>query len=757
MIHHGGEERRAKSFPSDSEQLIKGRTLIRCRLKEEESTLKFHVGTDVGGTFTDLWVLASDGRTRVFKSPTTGDIITGILGALGLAAEAFDMSIVEFCASIERFGHGSTVGLNALLTGRTAKTAIITTAGFADTLEIARMRRQVAGLNELEVSDYFLRGQWLPLVPRSLIYEVPERIDRRGHIIQPLDEDAARAVVRNIAAEGIEAVAICTLWATQNPVYEQRLQALVKQEMPDAFVSVSHEVSPAVGEYARMSTTAANAALGPVVSRYLERLGGALSASGLPVNILAMTSAGGVVSADSLAELPVAALFSGPAACVIGSQELGQKMGREKVLTIDVGGTSFDVGVIVDGAPLMRSEISLAGADIRFPSIDVSSIGAGGGSIASVHHGTLMVGPQSAGADPGPACYGRGGTRATATDADLVLGVLDARNFAGGRMKLDVEAAAKAITDTVATPLGWNVMEAAWGIREVLDSRMGDLLRRVTIERGYDPRDFTLFANGGSGPSHAWTLCRDLGIDSFIVPATATGQSAYGTGTSDLRHTAERSVYLRFSPRSLPRGEQLQELREAFHTVSKEVLEDLRHEGASDSEHVEHSIAIRYRGQAHHLDVPLPEDDVTETSFSTCLDRFERDYEALFGRGAAFREAGFEVLSVRALGTGRLTLPVTPSGGDALMPIGSRFIVFDNPLQPVETTVYSTEYPASGQSVEGPCVIEFPGQTVVVPPGGFVRSDELGNLHVKLNDVARETRRSNVKAAFSIGVTRAHP
>ncbi len=610
------------------------------------------------------------------------------------------------------------------------------------------MKRQVAGLNELEVSDYFLRGQWAPLVPRSLIYEVPERVDRRGQIIQPLNEDGARAVVQKIAAEGVEAVAICTLWATQNPVHEQRLQELVKQEMTEAFVSVSHEVSPAVGEYARMSTTAANAALGPVVSRYLERLGGALRAAGLSVNILAMTSAGGVVSADSLAELPVAALFSGPAACVIGSQELGQKMGRDKVLTIDVGGTSFDVGAVVDGAPLMRSEISLAGADIRFPSIDVSSIGAGGGSIASVQHGTLIVGPQSAGANPGPACYGRGGTRATATDADLVLGVLDARNFAGGRMKLDIEAATRAISDTVAGPLGLNVMEAAWGIREVLDSRMGDLLRRVTIERGYDPRDFTLFANGGSGPSHAWTLCRDLGIDGFIVPATATGQSAYGTGTSDLRHTAERSVYLRFSPKALPREEQLQELREAFSLVGKEVLEDLRREGVFDSGQVEHSIALRYRGQAHHLDVPFSEEHVTETSFATCLDRFERQYEALFGRGAAFREAGFEVLSVRALGTGKLVLPVTPSGGDPLVVIGSRLVVFDNPLQPLEVRVYSTEYPAAGQSVEGPCVIEFPGQTVVVPPGGIVRSDESGNLHVKLNDVVRETKRSTVKAAF---------
>ncbi len=711
--------------------------------------MKFHIGTDVGGTFTDLWVLASDGRTQVFKAPTTNDIITGILNVIDVAAEAFHMPTRDFCSSIERFGHGSTVGLNALLTSKAAKTAIITTAGFADTLEIARLKRQVAGLNELEVGNYFLRGQWPPLVPRTYIYEVPERIDRRGQVVQPLDEEAARTVVRAIATEGFEAIAICTLWSTQNSVHERRLLQLVQQEMHMVFVSMSHEVSPAVGEYARMSTTAANAALGPIVSRYLEQLESVLRAVGVPVNILSMTSAGGVVSTDSLAELPVAALFSGPAAGVIGSQEIAQRMSRDNILTIDVGGTSFDVGVSVDGTPLMRSEISLAGADIRFPSIDVHSIGAGGGSIASVQHGTLVVGPQSAGAYPGPACYGRGGTKATATDADLVLGVLDAHNFAGGRMKLDIEAAAKVITDTIATPLGLSLMEAAWGIREVLDSRMGDLLRRVTIERGYDPRDFTFFANGGSGPSHAWALCRDVGVEEFIVPATATGQSAYGTGTSDVRHTAEKSVYLRFSPKHLLENEQLQELRAACSAVSEAVLDDLRREHVSDDRSVERSIALRYRGQAHHLDVPLPEEEMTEATFAICLERFEHEYETLFGRGAAFRGAGFEVLSVRAIGTGKLTLPVTPSGKDRLLRIGSRAVVFDDAHAPVETAVYATEFPAPEQNVAGPCVIEYPGQTVVVPPGGSVRSDALGNVHIALSFASRRANTSAAKSAPS--------
>ena len=338
---------------------------------------------------------------------------------------------------------------------------------------------------------------------------------------------------------------------------------------------------------------------------------------------------------------------------------------------------------------------------------------------------------------------------ATVTDADLVLGILNPRNFADGRTQLDSAAAAKAITDTIATPLGLSLIEAAWGIRKVLDSHMGDLLRRVTIERGYDPRDFTLFANGGSGPSHAWALCRNLGVEEFVVPATATGQSAYGTGTSDLRHIAEKSIYLRFLPQALPCTDDLQGLREALQTVSVEVLQDLQRERASEAQHIERSVALRYRGQAHHIDVPLTQDDLTEESFAVCLDRFEREYEALFGRGAAFRETGFEVLSVRAIGTGKLTLPVTPSCGDLLTSIGLRPIVFDDPNQPVETAVYATAYPASGQSVKGPCVIEFPGQTVVVPPGGEARSDELGNLHVKVGYKDTSVRRSSVKTAFS--------
>jgi N-methylhydantoinase A len=690
--------------------------------------LRFRLGADVGGTFTDLWVRASDGRARVVKSPTTPDVIGGLLVALGLAADAFGMDDEAFCRRVEYFGHGTTVGLNALLTGRAGRTAVLTTAGFGDTMEIGRMKRQVLGLNEREVSDYHLRGRCPPIVPRSGVFEVTERVDRSGRVVTALDEAQAGQAIRQAVATGIDAVAICTLWSTQEPAHERRLRELVREAAPDAFVSVSHEVSPAVGDYARMTTTAANAALGPVMGRYLEALGGELGRRSLPGEILVMTGAGGVAPATALAELPVTALLSGPAGGVMGCLAVGRAAGRDNVLTMDVGGTSFDVGVIVGGRPLMRSELVLDGLEVRLPSVDVSSIGAGGGSIASVLDGALRVGPESAGSTPGPACYSRGGMRPTATDADLVLGMLDEANFLGGRMRLDRGAAERAVRDYVATPLGVGVRQAAWGIREVLDSRMADLLRRVTIERGHDPADFLFVACGGSGPSHAWSLCRELGIKSFVVPPTATAQSAFGCGTSDYRRTFEAPAYVRVPPGATLAPEQAVVLAGALELVERVVLERVEHDLPSGSASVEISCGVRYRGQAHHLDVEL----ARPYDFDRLLEDFERRYEMLFGPGSAFREAGFEVLYTRGIGVAHAEPLGAWAGRDRLRPGGRRDVYFEESERPCPTAVFRVEHPAPEQGVEGPCLIEFPGHTVAVPPGGSARTDEGGNLHVEV-------------------------
>ena len=695
------------------------------------TALGFFVGTDVGGTFTDLWFADESGTTRVFKTPTTKDVQTGVLDAVMLAAESVGLTIEQFCAKIERFGHGTTVGLNALLTGTGARTAILTTRGFADTLEIGRLTRQSTGLNEHEYTDSFLRNRHPPLVPRSRIVEIDERIDVNGRVVRPLDEAQARAAVRALSTHGIEAVAICTLFSTVNAGHEKRLREIVAEELPAAYVSMSHEVSPNVGEYARMSTTAANAALGPIAGGYLNRLEERLQVAGLKVPVLMMTCAGGVLPTAALNDRPVFALFSGPAGCVKGAQAIGAAVGIRNILSTDIGGTSFDVGVIVDGAPIMRADLSIAGADLRVHSIDVDSIGAGGGSIAWIDTGgELRVGPKSAGSSPGPACYGRGGTEPTATDADLVLGVLDADNFIGGRLKLDIVAARNAIETRIAKPLGMSVEQAAWGIRTILDSRMADLLRRMTVERGYDPKAFTLFANGGAGPSHAWALAADLGLGGFVVPAAATALSALGTAVSDFQFNTERATYVRVQGSRTISAEEASLIERGIRDAAADVSRHLAG-AARTSIRVDCFAAIRYLGQTHHLDVQLDGGSFAEPEFRALVEAFQRHYASLFGATATYAKAGYEILSVRAVGVGALPPPALASRGDQPRAGRARRVFFDDSAESHDCAVWHTTVPSEGWSAAGPCIIEFTGQSVVVPPLARVSADKLGNLHVR--------------------------
>jgi N-methylhydantoinase A len=343
-----------------------------------------------------------------------------------------------------------------------------------------------------------------------------------------------------------------------------------------------------------------------------------------------------------------------------------------------------------------------------------------------------VVGPQSAGANPGPVCYGRGGTEPTSTDADLVLGMLDPDNFIGGKMKLDVAAARRAIAEKIAAPLNMSVEEAAWGIREVLDSAMADLLRRVTIERGHDPREFVLFANGGAGPSHAWAMARDLGLSKFLVPAAATAQSAFGCAISDLGLTREAPVYLRVPPGADPSPEGLAAVDTILAKLTEESRAGLRQAGARGEVPVERLLAIRYRGQTHSLDIAVPDGPFDRAAFGASVARFERDYETLFGRGSNFSRAGYEILGARAVAMGALAPPRAASGGEALRETGERNVIFDIAAGWIPTRIYRTSFPPPGARVEGPAIIEFPGQSVVVPPGAVALADHEGNLHVDL-------------------------
>ncbi|MZR13699.1 hydantoinase/oxoprolinase family protein [Maritimibacter sp. DP07] len=692
----------------------------------------FHVGTDVGGTFTDLWVSDGAGPARVFKTPTTPDVMTGVMDAVALAAGTLGLSIGDFCVRIRRFGHGTTVGLNALLTGTSARTGVIATEGFGDTLEIGRIRRQTSGLSEYEVTDFHLHNRYPPIVPRHLVREVRERVDATGRVLIPLDEAQAGAALEELAEAGVEALAICTLWAQANPVHEARLKDMAREVLSDAFLCVSHKIAPVVGEYGRMATTAANAALGPVAGRYLSRLEQSLRDHGMTVPLLVMTNAGGVLPTSALNDRPAFTLFSGPAAGVIGSRVMADRLGRDNILTTDIGGTSFDVGVIAEGRPLASTEFSVAGADLRLPSIDIASIGTGGGSIASVEFGDLTVGPRSAGSTPGPVCYGRGGQEPTATDADLVLGILNPDDFLGGRMRLDTEAAREAIETRIARPLGLDTIRAAWGIREILDNNMADLLRRVTIERGHDPLTFTLLANGGAGPSHAWSIARELGLGGFVVPAAATAHSAFGCGTGDLGMSESTAVYVRVRHGERPSDAALGAARDALERIERVVTYHLAAAGAEGDVTLERFAAVRFRGQTNALDVPFGGAGFDATIYDTVIDGFEAAYERLFGRGAGYRQAGFEIVELRVSGTAALAAATATGHGDTPRAHGSRPVVFDDPDAPVDTTIYHVDYPAPDSEVHGPAIIEFPGQSVVVPPGAIARADAYGNLHVTL-------------------------
>ncbi|WP_016693456.1 hydantoinase/oxoprolinase family protein [Rhodococcus rhodochrous] len=687
------------------------------------------IGTDVGGTFTDLWLRAPSGQSWVCKSPTTADVVTGVVNAVRLAADTARIDVHELCSQVTRFGHGTTVGLNALLTGRTATTGLITTAGFGDVLEIGRLRRGTAGLQGLELGDYHLRGQIPPLVPRTRVVEVDERIDSDGVVRTTLDEASVLAAIERLREMGVEAVAVCLLWSTENPAHELAIADLIRRELPEVFLSLSHEIAPSVGEYARASTTVANAALGPIAGHYLSKLEEELAALGMTAPIMMTTSAGGVVPARTVTERPVSNLLSGPASCVVAGQKIGAELGAPNVLTMDVGGTSFDVGVVVDGVALMSDEVTFGGADMRVPSIDIASIGAGGGSIAAVEGGVLSVGPRSAGARPGPVCYGKGGTEPTTTDADLVLGVLDPSQFGSGGIVLDRDAAAAAIAEKIGRPLGLSGIEAARAIRVVFDNAMADLLRAVTIERGHDPREFTLVAGGGSGPSHAWALCREIGLSGFVVPPTATAASAFGAGTSDLKTTASRTSYRRILPEVGPSDEDTKVVVAALTETRERALAAIPD---PDGSAVTDIASVRYFGQAHHLDIPLPE-HVDTNAVADLLSDFEREYEQLWGKGAGFKEAGFEILSVRSVAALPATAVAGAATGEKFEKVGARPVVFDDANNPDDTAVYRVRWPAAGQELTGPALVSLPGCVVVIPPGATATTDALGQIHVKVN------------------------
>lgn len=697
------------------------------------SDRQFSVGTDIGGTFTDMVVIDDRFDVRVFKTPTTPeDRSLGVIEGFKLAAADLGISLEAFCRQVAYFAHGTTAATNALIERKGEPTGLITTRGTGDAILVQRGMGSWIGMGQ-ESGHYSERRNPPPIVAKRHIVEVDERLDFAGDEIVPLNREQVRQAVRHLREQGVKAIAVCFLWAFVRPDHEREAAEVVREEWPEAFLTISSDIAPVIGEYERTATTVVNSYLGPVISRYVELLERRLRDNGFPGEVAIMDSAGGVMEAREAAERAVGMLTSGPAGGVLASAALARRLGYPNVITSDMGGTSFDAGLIVDGEPLVEV-ISIAGNyHLAAPRIRVTAIGSGGGSIAHIEEGgILVVGPESAGAVPGPACYGGGGERPTVTDADVVLGVIDPAYFLGGRIPLFRHRAEDAIREHIAEPLGMTVEEAAAGIRSVADNQMADLLRRVTVQQGFDPRDFVLFAYGGAGPTHAYAFAHEAGIETIVVPYTATVHSAYGAVSSDRYRSFQLSDPQRTPPRTDRASEHLDVDR--ITTRFKELEARCR---AAMNDHPDlrtnRILYFRYRRQTHELPIAVPDGDLTPADVDRLADEFHDRYERVYGKGTSLPEAGIEINTFRL--EGRIPSPApkgegarlaTRGGTLAEASLGSREVVFGG--QPVTTAVYRGEDVPAGAALPGPSILEFPGTTVVIGPNQDGRSDQEGNI-----------------------------
>lgn len=693
-----------------------------------------YIGTDIGGTFTDLVLLTDDGDVRIFKALTTPDDRTrGVLDAMDIAAEATGRTPAELVAELKYFSHGTTAATNAFIERKGAKTGLLTTRGFEDTLRIQRAMAGWVGLPLHEISHFSKRRVPDPIVLQSLTEGISERVDYKGEVIIALDEVQARAAIRRLIVAGVESIAVSLLWSFRNPAHERRLAELIEEESPGLFVTLSSELVPIIGEYERTSTTSINAYLGPVIHRYINGLERAVRDHGFDGPISIMESGGGVLPASEAAFQAANLLTSGPAGGVLASQKLGDLLGYPNVLTADMGGTSFDVGLIVDGQPLLETVREEGRFHVALPSIKVTAIGAGGGSIARVEDGHLAVGPESAGSTPGPACYGRGGTEPTITDADVVLGIIDPRYFLGGKMGLDVDAAHEAVRRHVAEPLGLSVAEAAAGIREIANNQMADLLRRVTLRAGYDPRDFVLMAYGGAGATHAHQYAEVAGIGTIVVPKTGPAHSAYGTVTGD-RHRSFSLAVGQHAPARFRRASDHIDL--ASINAGFASLEAKARDALGDAVNIHRFVGMRFRQQVHEIGVEAPPGTLTAADIDALVDAFEVKYERIYGKDTALRISGVEFTVVRVEGTSPVIRPaarIEVADGRSNAPADRRQVYFYGKGF-VDTPIYRIADVGPGHPIVGPAIIERPDTTIVVGPNQTAEMEKYGNIVIGIHN-----------------------
>ncbi|HEY2920075.1 MAG TPA: hydantoinase/oxoprolinase family protein [Candidatus Binatia bacterium] len=676
------------------------------------------IAVDIGGTFTDL--VAVDDQGKIFRSKsltTPDDLARGINDCLQSAN--IDVAGTSF------FVHGSTITINAVLERKGARTGLITTKGFRDVYEIGRGNRP-------EGYNLFFKRP-VPLVPRDLRLEVDERLYATGEVLKPLDENSAMATIGALQAAGVESVAVCLLHAYANAAHEQRLGELLRKHFPEAYASLSHEILREFREYERTSTTVLNSYVGPIVRGYLVSLESMLAGSGFRGTFRVMQSNGGVMSAETAKKMPVSMMESGPVAGVIAAARLGELLDCRHIISFDMGGTTAKSSLIKDFHPEVTSSYYVggyvSGHPMMLPVVDIVEVGNGGGSIAWIDAaGGLKIGPQSSGAAPGPACYGKGGTEPTVTDANLIVGRIDPEYFLGSGIRLQRDKAVHAISEKIARPLGLSVEEAALGILTIANFNMSLSVRAVSVEKGYDPRDCVLVPSGGGGALHAIAIARELSVPRVIIPPMPAHFSALGMLMADLKHD-----YVQTFVRELADTTGV-EIADAFAVLEKSATDTLREEGAKPEQIVlRRFLDMRYRGQEYTLPVPVTEDLRTLTDFSAVRSRFDQLHQEHYGHSAPKEPVMMVNLRLSALGKFENNLPAASAWRDEDRGLQSRRpVIFES--KPMDCPIYLRTGFKSGDRLDGPAVIEEVGATILVYPGDKMQVNEFGHLVIEVRN-----------------------
>lgn len=688
----------------------------------------YHIGVDIGGTFTDIVLIDEKGKAYIAKAPSTPqDQSIGVMNALTKVVTQLGVSEEDTLKETSYFSHGSTVATNALIQQNGVKTGLIVTKAIRDIYGLRRGGRKYMFDPRQEISK--------PLVSRHLTFGVTERIDYAGEVVEELNEEEVRNAVRELK-DRVQALAVCFLFSFVNPKHEKRVKEIIREECPELYTTISCELLPVFREYERLSTTVINCYVGPLMEKYIALMDRKLKEKGLKVGFVTMASSGGVLPAEEMCEKPVHGLLSGPAAGAVGASYFGQIAGFDNLIAFDMGGTSTDVSLCVAGR-LEFTEVrkyDLGKGNVQpaaVPAINVHTIGAGGGSIAYVDiGGALHVGPLSQGANPGPACYDLGGTEACVTDATLVLGYLNPDYFCGGDLKINPELSKKALKEKVAAKLNMDIVDAAQGIYEIVNMSMADAVRVVSVQRGYDPRDFILVVFGAAGPVHAAELLRELGITRAIVPPMACGLSAAGLIASDVQFYLIRTYLIPMNSLDVEKFGRL------FNEMEEDSVQRLKAAGVSDEAiRIVRQVDMRYLGQAHEVMVQVPSGDITQESIKIINENFDREHEKLYAHSHPGDPAELANLRVIAIGVRQKPKPERLELG---LESPEKALKFERDVfwkeygAYVKTPIYERARLKPNNRIKGPAIVEEPLTTIVIPPSFNAEVDVNGNVVISM-------------------------